>query len=99
MGSVANENQRELRVFLRSCLIMYSFWNRDNGRGGTRRGNGGTITQEPNDYAGDKSLRAAGGAEKSQQCPSTFFNAVHLLPKTLGSNMGTPNLFLAPGGI
>jgi len=30
---------------------------------------------------------------------STFFNTVNLLPKDLGSNMGTTNLLLAPGAI
>ena len=48
--------------------------------------------------AGDaKWLRRA--PKSPNNVASTFFNAVHLLPKDLGFEHGAPNLFLAPGAI
>jgi len=40
------------------------------------------------------------GAKKSQQCRKYFSSMQHIcFRNTLGSNMGPPNLFLAPGAI
>ena len=54
-------------------------------RGVTMGGKRGTIL---------RALNHCGGAEKSQQCHKHF-----CFRKTSGSNMGAPNLLLAPGAI
>ena len=60
---------------------------------GAYRGGGARGVQHPG-------CRITGGdAESPNNVASTFFNTLHLLPKTPGSNMGVPNLFLAPGAI
>jgi len=47
-----------------------------------------------------KGCRMIVGAPKSpNNVTSTFSKTVHLLPKDSGSNMGAPNLLLAPGAI
>jgi len=56
----------------------------------TRRGKGGEIARSPND---------CGGAEKSQQCRKYFLQQHICFQKSSGSNMGAPNLLLAPGAI
>ena len=65
-------------------------WSLD--QGGNEGGKGCTIPHPTNYW----------GAPKSpSNVSSTFFNTVHSLPKNfaVGSNMGAPNLFLAPGAI
>jgi len=51
--------------------------------------------QEGYNSPGAESL---GGAEESQQFQKYFlqYSGLHLLRKTLGSNMGAPNLFVIP---
>jgi len=51
---------------------------------------GGTKPRASNYYA---------GAEKSQQCREYFLHYSTFASKTLGSKMGAPNSFLAPGAI
>jgi len=43
--------------------------------------------------------RITTGAEKSQQCYKYFLQQLICFRKTSGSNMGAPNLCLAPGTI
>jgi len=57
-------------------------------------GKGGEIPRAPNHYGGVESLRE--GAEKLQQCHEYFLQQHICFRKTSGSNMGAPNLFLAP---
>ena len=40
-----------------------------------------------------------GGAKSPNNIASTFFNTMHCFRKTLGSNMGLPNVFLAQDAI
>jgi len=59
----------------------------------------------PHNDQSRKVLQTSRGVVRGAQCPgrrkvaSTFYNTLHLLRKTLGSNMGAPNLFFAPGAI
>ena len=55
-----------------------------------------TKGERGHNSAGAESLR---GAEKSQKCHNTCFNQDICFRNTTGSNMGAPNLFLAPGAI
>jgi len=57
----------------------------------------GTIPRALNDYGGAESLQ---GAPKSpKKVTSTFFDTAHFFRKTSGSDMGAPNLLLAPDAI
>jgi len=40
-----------------------------------------------------------GAPKNTKNVASTFFVTLNLLPKSSGSNMGAPNLLLAPGAI
>jgi len=40
-----------------------------------------------------------GGAEKPEQCRKYFLQQHICFRKTVGSNMGTPNLFIAQGAV
>jgi len=56
------------------------------------------ITMGAPNHCGER--RMAVGAPKSPNIvTSTFFNTVHLLPKDLSFEHGTPNVLLAPGAI
>ena len=61
------------------------------------------ITMGAPNHCGRRRMTAGGaewlpGPPKSpNNVTNTFFNTVHLLPKTSGSNMGAPKLLLAPG--
>jgi len=60
-------------------------------------GKGGTILRPPDHYGGAESLR--GTRKIPNKLTNTSLNAVNFLPKTSVSNMGTPNLLLAPGAV
>jgi len=70
------------------CVLIFQF---SAGRG-IMRGEWGTIPRAPTHCS-------AGAAEKSQQCRKYFLQYSICFRKILGSNMGAPNLFLAPGAI
>jgi len=61
--------------------------------GARRGGHNGPVAENVQQWEGKP--------KTSDNVARSYFNAVHLLPKrkTLGSNTGAPNLFLAPGAI
>ena len=77
-------------------------WCRHN-RGVTTTCKGGAIPRAPSHCGGAKSLRGhrmgAGGTEKSQQCHKYFLQYSIFASERPVSNMGAPNLLLAPGAI
>jgi len=61
---------------------------------GVTRGQGGTIPREPKHYGGAESLR--GALKTPNNVASTFFKAVHLLPKDLRLKHGGAKLASCP---
>ena len=88
----------ELWMFCNNQLHRAVQWLKQGSEGGqtdfhvsrrTKEGTrGGTMPRAPNHWGVPKS---------PNNVTCTLFNTVHRLPKDLGSNMGTPNLFIAPG--
>jgi len=66
----------------------------DEGARGITRGEGGAIPRAPSPMGGAKSLRAP---PSPNNVTSTFFNAVHLLPKDLNCEHGGAKLASCPG--
>jgi len=72
----------------------------DLGQERNERGKAGAIPQVPSRYGGAKSVRGAPNRQKvptmSQVLPSIHYICFQ---KTSHSNMGAPNLLLAPGAM
>ena len=91
------EAPTRLLVFLRKCEEIYES-EITTSMGLTRvGGKEGAIPRAPNHYGSAEWLW---GLPKSpNNAASSFFNALHLLPKDLRFENGAPNLLLAPGAI
>ena len=96
------ENSETTSSFATAAVSFFSKPNKTSAhlygrRGVTRGGKGVIIPRAPNHY-GERRMTA--GAPKSpNNATSTFFNAVHLLPKDLKFEHGGAKLLLTPGAI
>jgi len=78
---------------MQTLMFSYTSWLQRRNEGGQ----GGHNSPGAESLWGRR--MTVGGADKSQQCHKYFLQQHICFRKTSGSNMGAPNLFLAPGAI